>query len=478
MPVISVIIPVYNTAPYLGQCLDSVLSQTFGDIEVITVDDGSTDGSTDILLDYAERDGRVKIINQKNQHAGAARNAGLSAAAGEYVIFWDSDDCFKETALQEMYARVQETDADICICNAQDFDSESGELLYHNYLRSPLPEAEVFNIGSFPKYFFTFTSPNTWNKLVRRSLFTENGIEFDSLQHINDVTGTFLAMASAKRIVLLNKRLVYYRVNRSRSLMSTYGEQTDAVFSAYSNLKSELERRGLLQGDDSRQSFNNKVWDIFVFTARYCNSSAAFLDYAERLKGEWLPAFQMENLTADYFYNEDRGRQYEYLLSHTAGDFLFMLFCFQSDLSKKRNQKIRQFKAENKTLAKKNEKAAARTEKLSAKLDKKNEKIQALREKLSVKDQRIAELKDKLQAQKTKAAERQAELKNAQKELARRTGEAEKQNAELKRQSAELERRGAEIKRRDALLGRRLVRLALKISNFFTKIKKGLKNGR
>ena len=92
---VSVIMPVYNVEDYLEQCLDSVLAQTLREIEVICVDDGSTDGSGVILEKYQEKDERIRVFHQKNQFAGCARNLGLKHASGKYVIFWDSDDFFE-----------------------------------------------------------------------------------------------------------------------------------------------------------------------------------------------------------------------------------------------------------------------------------------------------------------------------------------------------------------------------------------------
>ena len=97
MAKVSVIIPVYNVEPYLKQCMDSVVGQTLKDIEIICVDDGSTDGSLDILKEYATEDSRIQIIEQKNAGAGAARNNGMRHATGKYLSFLDSDDFFEPT---------------------------------------------------------------------------------------------------------------------------------------------------------------------------------------------------------------------------------------------------------------------------------------------------------------------------------------------------------------------------------------------
>ena len=121
-PRVSVIIPVYNVEKYLPQCLDSVVNQTLPDIEIICVDDGSTDSSLDILKDYARRDKRITVLRQKNLHAGVARNAGLSIARGEYLSFLDSDDFFELDMLDQCYAKLKKDKSDVCIFSGDMID--------------------------------------------------------------------------------------------------------------------------------------------------------------------------------------------------------------------------------------------------------------------------------------------------------------------------------------------------------------------
>ena len=104
---VSVILPVYNASDYLHQCMDSIVGQTLKDIEIICVDDGSTDNSLDILKEYEQKDKRVKVIQQKNAGAGAARNNGLSIATGEYLSFLDSDDFFEPDMLEKAYEKAK-----------------------------------------------------------------------------------------------------------------------------------------------------------------------------------------------------------------------------------------------------------------------------------------------------------------------------------------------------------------------------------
>ncbi|AQP45765.1 glycosyltransferase family 2 protein [Tessaracoccus flavus] len=114
-PAISVIVPVYNVAPYLTQCLDSVLAQTFGDFELLLVDDGSTDGSSALCDAYAARDDRVRVVHQPNAGLSAARNAGLKLALGEFITFLDGDDWFDAATLAVARQTALASGADVVL---------------------------------------------------------------------------------------------------------------------------------------------------------------------------------------------------------------------------------------------------------------------------------------------------------------------------------------------------------------------------
>ncbi len=124
MAKVSVIIPVYNVEPYLKQCMDSVVGQTLKDIEIICVDDGSTDGSLDILKEYATEDSRIQIIEQKNAGAGAARNNGMRHATGKYLSFLDSDDFFEPRMLEKAYDLAEKDQADFVAYKSDQYHTE------------------------------------------------------------------------------------------------------------------------------------------------------------------------------------------------------------------------------------------------------------------------------------------------------------------------------------------------------------------
>ena len=150
-PKISVIIPVYNTEKYLRQCLDTVVAQTLKDIEIILVDDGSTDDSLLICREYARKDDRIHVYHQENQGAGPARNYGIKVAKGQYFSFLDADDLFKLDMLERLYDKCSVTDSDICICRSKGIRNKKIETMMWT-LRKDFLWSNVFSLRD---YFFS-----------------------------------------------------------------------------------------------------------------------------------------------------------------------------------------------------------------------------------------------------------------------------------------------------------------------------------
>src|SRR5574344_661413 len=123
---VSIIIPVYNTEEYLDECLQSLINQTLKDIEIICIDDGSTDCSAEILHEYSLKDSRIKVLKQRNYGQSAARNKGLMFANGEYISFLDSDDFISEDMLEKLYCKAKEQNTDITMCGITVLNSQTG----------------------------------------------------------------------------------------------------------------------------------------------------------------------------------------------------------------------------------------------------------------------------------------------------------------------------------------------------------------
>lgn len=223
MELISVIIAVYNTEKYLCQCLDSVVNQTYTNLEIILVDDGSTDGSSEICKQYAQQDQRVQYIRQNNSGVSAARNNGLHVATGEYVYFADSDDFFELNMLEILYRLAHEHHAQIAACHwKSEFDDSTAQLGekqwdYPKSVELFSAEEAMISLLQFKSYLGF-----GWNKLFEMRLLRENHIEFDeSLKMLEDELLCCLAIERTERVVYTNLKLYHYRLT---GMSSTRGK--------------------------------------------------------------------------------------------------------------------------------------------------------------------------------------------------------------------------------------------------------------
>jgi len=193
---VSFIIPVYNVEHYLRQCLDSVVHQTLQEIEIICVDDGSTDGSAAILDEYATKDPRIHIIRQRNQYAGVARNHGMKHAIGEYLYFMDSDDYADLTLAEKAYACATGTNADVVLFGGEGFSNDSGTVVnMPHLLRTPLiPAKQPFCARDIPNDIFQIVTGAPWSKLFRRQFIQREKLLYQPLHNSNDAYFVYIAI--------------------------------------------------------------------------------------------------------------------------------------------------------------------------------------------------------------------------------------------------------------------------------------------
>ena len=254
-PKVSVIVPVYNVEQYLPQCLDSILNQTLKEIEVICVDDGSTDNSLKILKEYAKKDNRITVITGSNVNAGHARNIGLKNARGKCISFVDSDDWLRTDAIQKLYEKMSANpDVDMCICKFDVFDNKKGCSIQtlgiqHKNIEKFNKDANGNLIITDNMPIFQICNPGPVNKLYRHDFLRNNKIVFQEIVSTNDVAFTNTAMALSKKIGVLDESLFYYRTNYGTS---TTDKKDDNLFCFYDAI---LELRQRLK--------NAKVYDKF-----------------------------------------------------------------------------------------------------------------------------------------------------------------------------------------------------------------------
>jgi glycosyltransferase involved in cell wall biosynthesis len=211
MDLISVIVPVYKVEPYLRQCVDSILAQTYTNLEVILVDDGSPDNCGMICDEYAAKDPRVKVIHKENGGVSCARNGGIDVASGEFICFVDSDDVISPYFVEYLKRAQESCDADISYCGHRRFYEESLPLPHTE--EGPFEHQELLVLSgpeALANQFAIWYTPNVWDKLIRRSLF-EN-LRFPKAKRAEDLWMSYHLLAKAPKIAGIKKcELYYYR---------------------------------------------------------------------------------------------------------------------------------------------------------------------------------------------------------------------------------------------------------------------------
>lgn len=201
--------PVYNCEKYLRKSLDSILNQTFKDIELICVNDGSKDNSLEILKEYSNKDSRIVVIDQENQGAALARENAMKKAKGEYIAFVDSDDIIDENAYEIAYDSIQKHDADILCFGWRNFSDQYGKVIRND---CKFDELKIYD--DWYKAKTHRGSIYLWNKLYRRSLIEDNDVVFSPDVKIAEDEGFNLcAYSKAKKIVHIPHTFYNYRVN-------------------------------------------------------------------------------------------------------------------------------------------------------------------------------------------------------------------------------------------------------------------------
>ncbi len=214
MKTVSIIIPVYNVAEYLRQCLESLMAQTYGALEIILVDDGSTDTSGRICDDYAGKDSRFRVIHQQNAGAANAKNAGLDIATGAYITFMDSDDYAEASWIERLVGTAEQYGADVVEC---DFDQvfRTRSQAVNQYQQNGVFTAEEY----LAQYLSNWTCSLFWNKLFRGDLL--EGVRFRRERRcIDDEFFTYQAFRNAKKVVRITDVLYHYRQRASGAVRS------------------------------------------------------------------------------------------------------------------------------------------------------------------------------------------------------------------------------------------------------------------
>ena len=307
---ISVILTVYNVEPYLNECMDSLLAQTFKNFEVICIDDGSTDNSYNILFDYSLNDQRVKVYHTENRGAGAARNFGLTMANGEYVLFLDSDDYFDKNMLKEAYTKALLTDSDICIYKSKQLDSLTGKIsdCTFSVKEKFLPKKDVLSLEDVSDNPFTSIMGWVWDKLYKRSFLINNELKFQEQRTSNDMYFAFASLLRAGKITILNKPLYYQRRNVPTSLSNTRALSWECFYHALGKVRHELKKMGIY--DTYKRYFINYALHSCLWNINTLPQEQASMLFT-KLKSEWFENLEIIDYGPKFYQNQS---EYEHFL--------------------------------------------------------------------------------------------------------------------------------------------------------------------
>lgn len=256
-PTLSIIVPIYNVAPYLKQCVDSILEQSYADFELILVNDGSTDNSGDIVEHYAMTDVRVRAIHKPNGGYGSALNAGLSSSRGSYIGIVESDDYIDSRMYTRLMSVAATKGCDIARCGFVSFN-ESNETIDNRTLGDDL---NSFNVVTFPE--FLCTPPAIWSAVYRRRLISSNGIRAIDIFRLSfqDVDFFVRTSIAAESIVCIPECLYFYRINSQNSSSSNL-EKVDDIFLCYELTDQFIEKAENLDEGILRNYRKRRICDL------------------------------------------------------------------------------------------------------------------------------------------------------------------------------------------------------------------------
>ncbi|MDR2073876.1 MAG: glycosyltransferase [Oscillospiraceae bacterium] len=285
-PDVSLIIPVYNVEKYLRKALVSVENQTFKDFKVIIVNDGSTDGSYDIIEEFTSRNSNFLVINQPNRGVGAARNAGIKASRSKYISFMDSDDFLEPDFLKKMYVTALKYDSDIVCCNFNFYYPKINTKVCWPFMAVPGVYSSDIALKKITSCISMLSF--AWNKFFKRELFVKNGIEFFDMYYEDSATSPRL-FYFARKIVTLSDVLYNYVMHDSSITHCMDADKINDFIKSLGILRNFYEKHGIyrkfrrrMRAYSQRLSLLN-YYNVFAMHLRSANF-AGFLQNISAVK--------------------------------------------------------------------------------------------------------------------------------------------------------------------------------------------------
>lgn len=332
-PHISLIVPFHNAHASLDELIESISQQTFDDFEAIFINDASTDGSAQIIRDQAIRDHRFRLIElDANRGPGVARNHGIAAARGRYVMFADADDCLFPTCLEAAFNHAEETQADIVVYQARHWDAQTREANPSPDHWDPALFPPVFSGDQVPDHLFTQFKNWPWDKLFRLSFLEENDLAFPALYRTEDLPFTCEALVLAKRIAPLDEELYRYQVNNADCSTATRDTHPTDFIDACRLFHDFLVERDLM--DTFRADYTRWIGLCVFVNLTELRTYDAFREVFEALKDGALAEFELLGLPDSAFLDPLHGQLIRAIDSSSFDQCLFDLWRLDADRAK------------------------------------------------------------------------------------------------------------------------------------------------
>lgn len=270
---ISVIVPIYNVEKYLRRCIDSVMMQTYKKIEIILVDDGSSDSCPEICDEYKKKDTRIKVIHKKNGGLSDARNKGIEFAKGDFISFIDSDDVISKTMIEYLYKNMIEYNADISVCNFKYFCNEEELMTLQNEYESNDVEKVYSNIEALEILLDGKKSYGdyAWNKLYKINLF--NNVKYPYMKKMEDIGTTYKLYYKSNKIVI-GTSIKYFYFQRADSIL---GKNDIQIYKDGLELSIErylfLKEKGNIELDKFQDDLKIKIIELY----KHCKKSEDYI---------------------------------------------------------------------------------------------------------------------------------------------------------------------------------------------------------
>lgn len=330
-PCVSVVIPVYNAKRYLEACVQSLEEQSLRSFELICVDDGSTDGSAELLGTLAKRYENLRILSLEHAGVSAARNAGIEDAVGTYLLFVDADDTVDRQLLELAVQKADACSADMTIFGFDEFYGKSDTYVPREICGNNDLFERSFNLSEMSCLTTELTTPNVWRILYRRFLLTESGIRFhEDLHAAEDLAFIYETLFLARRITLMEQRLYHYRRDGEGSI--THGERGDTCLRSLAYVRAFGESHGLFDDVHIKRQLVNLVLDTIWYSLDTAHSRQEFDRIYTGYQREWQDYIcnSKDLIDGDYLGGRYR-RFFDATQGADAEDYLFYLLADKRD---------------------------------------------------------------------------------------------------------------------------------------------------